>query len=276
MDSIEERSWEPTRVALVAAAHEARGRAFRVTEDGRQWFAKKAVPGRSRVRALGGTVLGRLMLGEWLPLSPLMLGGQEQLAYEAARLAALREAGESVPTVVGLRSGCLVLAEGGEPLGRVLREKSAEEQAGLLCWVAQDLARFHGRGLWHGGAQVRNHLVREADQTLVRIDFEEPLDRLMPLSARQVVDLYLLIHSTTALKGYSEAAMRALCGRMVRAYLDVRVPEPEALEYLERGRRVLGALEIWGGWFARPVSKDARRLFVTSSVLAEVVPQGRV
>jgi tRNA A-37 threonylcarbamoyl transferase component Bud32 len=216
------------------------------------------------------------MLGEWLPLSPLMLGGQEQLAYEAARLAALREAGESVPTVVGLRSGCLVLAEGGEPLGRVLREKSAEEQAGLLCWVAQDLARFHGRGLWHGGAQVRNHLVREADQTLVRIDFEEPLDRLMPLSARQVVDLYLLIHSTTALKGYSEAAMRALCGRMVRAYLDVRVPEPEALEYLERGRRVLGALEIWGGWFARPVSKDARRLFVTSSVLAEVVPQGRV
>ncbi|WP_244406384.1 serine/threonine protein phosphatase [Thioalkalivibrio sp. K90mix] len=221
-------------------------------------------------------MLARLMLGEWPSLSPLMLGGQEQIEYEAARLRALREAGEAVPAVVSLQPGYLVLAEGGQPLGRVLRDKTREAQAALLCWVAQDLARFHGRGLWHGGAQLRNHLLANGERDLVRIDFEEPLDRLMPLAARQVVDLYLLIHSTTALKGYSEAAMRALCGRMVRAYLDVRAPEPAALEYLERGRRVLGALETWGGWFARPVSKDARRLFVTSAVLAEVVPQGGV
>lgn len=274
MNSVSTEPPLPTKAAIEAAAAAARGRAFRVREDGQQWFVKKAVPGRNRIRALGGGILARLMLGEWPSLSPLMLGGQEQIEYEAARLRALREAGEAVPAVVGLQLGYLVLAEGGQPLGRVLRDKTREAQAALLCWVAQDLARFHARGLWHGGAQLRNHLLANEGQDLVRIDFEEPLDRLMPLSARQAVDLYLLIHSITALKGHTEASLRALCGQVVQAYLDVRNPGSGVLEYLERGRRVLGVLEAGAGWLARPVSKDARRLFVTSSVLAEAIPRG--
>lgn len=261
----------PSRTVLSAAARSARGRAFSVREGGRRWFAKKAVPGRGYFRALGATLLGRLMLGEWLPLAPLVLGGRDQLAYEAARLSGLREAGESVPRVVRLESSYLVLAEGGQPLGHTLRGAGIDRSTELLTWVAQDLARFHARGLWHGGAQVRNHLLADDGRTLVRIDFEEPLDQLMPLPARQAVDLYLLVHSATAIKGLKESELQWLCARMVHAYLGAHAADAQMLACLHRAQRVLAALETGLGWLARPVSKDARRLFTTSAALQEVL-----
>ncbi|WP_231289544.1 serine/threonine protein phosphatase [Thioalkalivibrio sp. HL-Eb18] len=271
MHTVPAQSEAPTRTTLDVAAMAARGRAFVVREGSRSWYAKKAVPGRSSIRALGGSLLARLTLGEWAPLAPLRLGGQDQIAYEAERLRALRAAGEAVPEVVCLESGYLVLAESGQPLGHALRRAGFERSAELLTWAARDLARFHARGLWHGGAQVRNHLLADGGKTLMRIDFEEPLDQLMPLPARQAVDLYLLVYSATALKGLPETDLHRLGSRMVCAYLEAHAPDERMLGYLHRGQRVLGALEAGIGWLARAVSKDARRLFTTRAVLAEVL-----
>ncbi|RLK46986.1 tRNA A-37 threonylcarbamoyl transferase component Bud32 [Alkalispirillum mobile] len=261
----------PDLTELDAAAEKARGRAFAIRHAGDRCIAKRAAPGRGRLRAFGGAVLGRLMLGYWPAQKPLRLGQQAQLEYEAQRLAELREAGEPVPRVLGVKPGYLLMEDGGVPLWQHLRHKPFDELLPWLTYVAQDLGRFHEEHHWHGGAQLRNHLIGDDGQTLLRIDFEEPLDHVLPLGVRQAIDLYLLIYSATAFKGLEPGETEQLCKAMVHAYLHRHQPGREMRRSLARGHAVLARLEAVMGGLLRRASKDARRLLITKAVVSEAI-----
>lgn len=261
----------PDLAALNAAAEKARGRAFAIRLAGSRCIAKRAAPGRGRLRALGGALLGRMMLGYWPARQPLRLGQQAQLEYEAQRLTELREAGEAVPRVVALKPGYLVMEEAGAPLWQHLRHKPLDELLPWLSYVARDLGRFHGEGYWHGGAQIRNHLIGDDGQTLLRIDFEEPLERVLPLGVRQAIDLYLLIYSATAFRGLTREETERLCAAMVRAYLRCHRPGGEMRRSLAQGHAVLNRLEAVMGGLLRRASKDARRLLLTAAVVSAAI-----
>lgn len=263
----------PTLDHLRAAARRARGRVFSVQQGGRRWVVKQAVPGRGRARAWGGALLGRILLGYWLPRTPLRIGGDRQLHYEAGRLQRLHRAGEVVPAVAQVGEGFLVLEDGGAPLWRRIRHAGLDALRPVIARVAGDLGRFHGAGHWHGGAQLRNYLLAGEGERLVRIDFEEPLDEVMPLAARQVIDLYLLIHSITAFRQLSAGETTGLCRHALEAYLAGHAPDERMVACLVRAQATLRAIERRPGRLFRHTSKDLRRLFITAAAIEQTLPR---
>lgn len=245
-----------------------------MAKGGRRWVVKQAVPGRDRIRAWGGSLLGRLMMGYWLPRAPLRLGGERQLRYEAARLRELRAEGEPVPEVARVGSDFLVLEHGGEPLWHRIRHAAFPDLQPILMDVSRDLARFHAAGHWHGGAQLRNYLVADDSDALVRIDFEEPLDEMMPLAARQAMDLYLLVHSVTAFKTPTERELALLCRAVIEAYLQARSPDAGMLAYVERAQAVLNFVERWPVRLFSGTGKDLRRMLLTVAAMDAVMAPG--
>ena len=245
-------------------ARQARARVFPVETRQGSWMVKRAVPGRGLFRALGGVALARFLTGQWSRLAPYRLGGSEQLYYESRRLQRLREAGERVPQVVVESGEHLILEDVGTHLTKIMRELDTGGQDDLLSDVAADLAAFHSRGHWHGGAQIRNHTLR--DGMLYRIDFEDPLDRVMPLAARQAMDLMLLVHSTTAIKGRDLASHHRLGNALVERYFAVN-PSPEVVAVIDSGRRMMAWVETALRWARHWTGKDMRRLWVSMHVL---------
>ncbi len=123
--------------------------------------------------------------------------GRSLLAFEHQRLLSLAAAGERVPPVLSYDGERLVTGHLGTTVDRWLEDLQAEPAAslGLMTAAAADLARFHARGQWHGGAQVRN-LTWDGEH-FARLDFEEQLRPGMALSTVQVYDVLQLLLSLT-------------------------------------------------------------------------------
>lgn len=115
------------------------------------------------------------------------------LAFEHQRLQALAAAGESVPPVLAFDGHSLTTGDVGTTLEHLLHRIPEDEKLPLMCAAAADLARFHARGHWHGGAQARN--LTWDGQRFARIDFEEPLHPAMPLETVQLYDALQLVMS---------------------------------------------------------------------------------
>ena len=127
--------------------------------------------------------------------SRLRAGGLE---FEARRLRALAEAQAGVPHLLLETPDYLLLEYCGKDLVSCLQTAS---QAQRLQWIGQAvqlLADFHRKGLWHGGAQLRNLTVcTEPVFRLTRIDFEETAGEVLPLPLMQAYDVLLCLHSAS-------------------------------------------------------------------------------
>ncbi|MCK8516678.1 serine/threonine protein phosphatase [Methylonatrum kenyense] len=261
---------EAIRARAYREAPAAKRRVYALNHAGQRYMVKQSAAGRSLPRALGGALLVRFLAGHWPRLGPLRLGQADQLHYEAARLRALHAQGQSVPEVVLVSDDHLIMQDVGPPLTQVMRSLDVAGQAELACRVASELADFHRRGHWHGGAQLRNHT--QWDDRLYRIDFEEPLDQTLTLPARQAMDLMLLVHSATAIKAFDGEQRRELCCRLLDDYL--RQGPPQAvLEAVRRGHHIKRRLKAMLGWARRWTGKDLERIWLTTEAVETVLPR---
>ncbi len=115
------------------------------------------------------------------------------LAYEHERLRALAAAGEHVPPVLAFDGFSLTTGDIGETVDIQLHRMPEGERLPLMCAASADLAAFHARGQWHGGAQLRN--TTWDGFRFARLDFEERLRPGMALSTVQVYDVLQMLFS---------------------------------------------------------------------------------
>ncbi len=115
------------------------------------------------------------------------------LAFEHERLLALAAAGEAVPPVIAFDGHALVTRDIGPTLAHVLCEQPEARRLATMCAASADLAAFHARGHWHGGAQIRN--ITWDGERFARLDFEEPLLPGMALPTVQLYDALQLLFS---------------------------------------------------------------------------------
>ncbi|MGE0428655.1 MAG: hypothetical protein AB7P11_11695 [Hydrogenophaga sp.] len=135
--------------------------------------------------------------------------GVALLAYEHERLRALAAAGEHVPPVLAFNGQSLTTGDVGDTLDHQLHRLPETEWLALMCAASTDLAAFHARGHWHGGAQIRN--ITWDGERFARLDFEERLQPGMALETVQVYDmLQLLLSLARYLQPLGPGAVRAV------------------------------------------------------------------
>lgn len=192
--------------------------------------------------------------------------GRALLAFEHQRLLALAAAGERVPPVLAYDGHSLTTGHVGLTVDHWLAERLAPDHTlALMTAAAADLARFHARGQWHGGAQVRN-LTWDGEH-FARLDFEERLRPGMALSTVQVYDLLQLLMSLArwleplgpqavrqVLDAYENDApsvdvrgfLRRLIPRLRRVeWLASRVPRYERSREIRRLRAVMSGVQAF-------------------------------
>lgn len=220
-----------------------------LTLDGVRCVVKLRRPGAGRgisyvlryLRAGALAVLCRPFVGEFPRPGVLLRNG---LPYEAERLRHLRQANCRVPDVWWQQPGMLVLEHVGDNLPWRLRESDPATRRELVRAVALDLAAFHARGLWHGGAQLRNLTLRNGE--IWRIDFEENIGGALSLPLAQAYDVFQTLSSLQSMRRVPEAELPQLGVLALQTYLDAR-PDPAVRAALCRiARLVCGAGRVLG------------------------------
>lgn len=191
---------------------------------------------RRPLRGLGqslGAYLFAHFVGVPVPWSAVrQTDGAALLAYEHERLLALAAAGEQVPPVVAFDGESLVTGDVGTTLEHLLHRLPEAERLPLMCAASADLAVFHARGQWHGGAQARN--LTWDGQRFARIDFEE---RLFPGLSLEMVQRYDALQLVMSLARFLEP----LGPQAVLAVLNAYREAHEAAHPTERGHSSLQA-----------------------------------
>lgn len=226
-----------------------------VTIDGVRCIIKRRRAGIDRsvsyalryARALFLAMSCKVFLGEFPRPSVLLRNG---LAHEGQRLAQLLKAGCRVPEVWWQEQGLLVLEFVGHDLAYLIRKEDTTSRLWLTRAAAADLAAFHARGMWHGGAQIRNVTLNEGE--IWRIDFEENIGATLSRPLAQAYDLFQMLASLVSLRKLPDADARALGKLALDVYLECN-PDPEVKARLTRLARVLCAV-------ATPLRPLLRRL----------------
>ena len=170
------------------------------------------------------------------------------LEHEAERLSALLQAGCRVPEVWWRERGLLVLEYVGEDLADLIRNEDSTTRLWLARAAAADLAAFHARGLWHGGAQIRNITLREGE--LWRIDFEENIGSALSRPLTQAYDLFQMLASITSLRTLPDDVGRSLGKLALDVYFEhhpdaeVKMPEAAGARVARHRRR---CARCWAG-----------------------------
>lgn len=241
-----------------------------VTIDGVRCIIKRRRPGLLQgvsyvlryVRALFLAVGCKLFLGEFPRPSVLLRNG---LAHEARRLSQLLEAGARVPEVWWQEPNLLVLEFVGQDLAYLIRKEDSTSRLWLTRAAAVDMAAFHVRGLWHGGAQIRNLTLRDGE--IWRIDFEENIGATLSRPLAQAYDLFQMLASLVSLRTLGDSDARTLGKLALDVYLENN-PDPEVKARLRRLARVLCAVAMP----LRPVlsrfpSRDIQGFFRVADIL---------
>src|SRR5690606_2111279 len=184
------------------------------------------------------------------------------LAFEHQRLLDLAAAGEQVPRVLSFDSHALVTSDVGTTLDALLYELPQAKRLPLMCAAAADLAGFHARGQWHGGAQARN--ITWDGERFARLDFEEPLVPALPLDMVQRYDvLQLMLSLARLIEPLGPAAVHAV----LQAYAAVNAQQGEALRaFIARLLPRLQRVSRLASWSSRLDS--SRELMRLRTVLA--------
>ena len=241
-----------------------------VTIDGVRCIIKRRRPGVLQgvsyaLRYLRALFLGlgcKIFLGEF-PRPGVLL--QNGLAHEARRLAQLLEAGCRVPEVWWREQNLLVLEFVGNDLADLIRNEDSTSRLWLARAAAADLAAFHVRGMWHGGAQIRNLTLRDGE--IWRIDFEENIGATLSRPLAQAYDLFQMLASMVSLRKLDAGDARALGKLALDVYLDSN-PDPEVRARLKRLARVLCGIAMP----LRPIlsrfpSRDVQGFFRVAEIL---------
>ncbi len=241
-----------------------------VTIDGVRCIIKRRRPGVLQgvsyaLRYLRALFLGlgcKIFLGEF-PRPGVLL--QNGLAHEARRLAQLLEAGCRVPELWWREQNLLVLEFVGNDLADLIRNEDSTSRLWLARAAAADLAAFHARGMWHGGAQIRNLTLRDGE--IWRIDFEENIGATLSRPLAQAYDLFQMIASLVSLRKLDAGDARALGKLALGVYLGSN-PDPEVRARLKRLARVLCGIAMP----LRPIlsrfpSRDVQGFFRVAEIL---------
>lgn len=161
-------------------------------------------------------------------------------AHEVNRLLQLASAGVKVPKVIGVGDDWVAMSHVGEPIEKRLSEASDEARWALLEALTLDLAQFHKRGCWHGGAQIRN--VTAQDDGFYRFDFEEDLDRDLPLSALQAVDVLMFFSSLMKVRVEADVAPEVARLSSLLTLYQGAAPSPKVLALTHKGAGWLKAI----------------------------------
>lgn len=198
------------------------------------WTKTAARPLRSTGKAAAAWCMARF-LGVPVPWSAVhQSSGTDLLAYEHQRLQQLAQAGEQVPQVLAFDGQTLRLSDVGPTVDDCLQRLPPTDHLALMCAASADLACFHARGHWHGGAQIRN--ITWDGRHFARLDFEERLFPAMPLRACQLYDVLQLVLSMARW-------VQPLGAPAVRAVLQAYAAEDPALDLAGFLRRLLPRLQ---------------------------------
>ncbi|MFN3496074.1 MAG: hypothetical protein ACK40L_16360 [Hydrogenophaga sp.] len=157
------------------------------------WTKTAERPLRSAAKSLGVYLFAHFV-GVPVPWRAVrQTDGRVLLAHEHARLLALAAAGEHVPQVVAFDGDSMVTSDVGTTLEHLLHRIPENDRLPLMCAASADLAAFHARGQWHGGAQARN--ITWDGHRFARIDFEERLHPGLALDTVQRYDALQLVFS---------------------------------------------------------------------------------
>lgn len=185
--------------------------------------------------------------------------GRALLAFEHQRLLELAAAGERVPPVLAFDGHSLVSGDIGTTLDHWLHRTAPAERLALMRAAAADLAAFHARGQWHGGAQTRN--ITWDGQHFARLDFEERLQPGMPLATVQTYDALQLVLS---LARYFQDLGPQAVSAVLSAYADTaatRTQVPDLRRFLRRLVPRLQRVSRLAAWSARlDGSRELERL----------------
>lgn len=213
-----------------------------VTVEGVRCVVKRRNPSVGRafsyamryLRAFLLAVGCKITLGEFPRPSVLLRNG---LDYEAERLRRLQQAGCRVPEVWWQEPGLVVLEHVGDDLPYLLRRAEDAERMALVKRMADDLAAFHARGFWHGGAQVRNVTLRD-DNELWRIDFEENIGGALSLPLAQAYDVFQAVSSVMSLSKFTADQSSVMGKLLLDSYFEANA-DPAVRAALRRMARVV-------------------------------------
>lgn len=237
------------------------------------WTKTADRPLRSAAQSLGVWLFAHFV-GVPVPWSAVrQTDAAALLAFEHQRLLSLAEAGERVPPVLAFDGHSMVTGDIGTTLDHWLHTTPEAERLSLMCAAAADLAAFHARGQWHGGAQTRN--ITWDGQQFARLDFEERLQPGMPLATVQVYDaLQLVLSLARYLQPLGPDAVRAV----LTAYADAAALRPQAPDlrgFLRRLLPRLGRVSRVAAWSGRlDGSRELERLRTVLDGMAAFVQQG--
>lgn len=245
--------------ALLAAAHQA----LQGTVGSFVWQEQRYVAKRLQAKPplfLEAPLLtwcARRLAGQ--PLRPPALVADA--AYERRRLQALAAAGQPVPPVLAWDETLMVLPHWGRDGFAVLKGLEQHQRLPFLRQRVEELARFHAAGHWHGGAQIKNLLLRE-DGSCWRIDFEEAALERLPLALAQAYDLVLFLNVLPLAGPIDEAESRALLPALLAAYFASHPAAPV--------RQCLSRMLPWARRL-RALARPFRRLSRKSVRRAEIL-----
>ena len=191
-------------------------------------------------------------------------GGAQGLADEAEALCELAAAGFPVPPVIACTPDWLVLGDAGEALEsrlNSLRDRAPDDCWHLIAGAGQLLARLHGAGLWHGGAQIRNFSWRNDAPGL--LDLEDHQLPGMTLHERQARDLLLFVYSLTR---YDRDTANPRLPALTSDLLHQAAPEVRAC--IHRLRRRMAWLLALARWLAPHAGRDVRQAAAADAALA--------
>lgn len=247
------------------------------TTPAKTWTKSAERPLRSRQQSLG-----IWLFAHWLRV-PVPWHAVRQtdarglLAFEHERLLALAAAGEAVPPVIAFDGHSLVTSDIGPTLAHVLAEQPEAQRLATMCAASADLAAFHARGHWHGGAQIRN--ITWDGARFARLDFEEALLPGMALPTVQLYDaLQLLFSLSHHLQPLGVDAVRlVLCAYddALQAQIAVVGQRPDLRGFLLHLLPRLQGVSRVAGWSGRlDGSREMQRLRTVLDGMAAFVSEG--
>jgi tRNA A-37 threonylcarbamoyl transferase component Bud32 len=194
------------------------------------------------------------------------------LAHEHERLLALAAVGERVPRVIGFDGDTLVTSDVGPTLDHLLFQSAPDERLPLMRAAAADLAAFHARGQWHGGAQARN--ITWDGERFARLDFEEPL---VPGLALDMVQRYDVLQLVLSLARLIEPLGPSAVHAVLDAYADVNAAQARTLrDFIAHLLPRLQRVSRMAAWSRRlDTSRELMRLRTVLEGMAAFVDEPR-
>lgn len=181
---------------------------------------------------------------------------QGDIHDESLRIQQLQASGILVPSIETENERYIVLDDAGTPLEHLIDIATDADKINWYRRAVTELAMLHQKHQWHGGAQLRNHSVK--NDTIYRIDFEEKFGDVLPQDVVGAYDLFLLlgdILSRMDEKEYLEQGMQ-----LVATYKSVS-GRSDVIQRLSRlmwiQRMLQGMAKVLGNKIRQ--SRDAKR-----------------